>query len=155
MSEPARSAAPARVRRAERHPAAGEDWFKALPHERRALMNREWRQGLARDVEIVGTERQRALRSIRRMALLYACFDLCCSGRLLATVIVAALLGGALGLLLERLNAARLLSGALGTFAFIFFEWFSRGGLSPLHFFWFFPVGAISAYLGIEREDVR
>ena len=134
------------------HPAAREEWFRALPHEHRARMNREWRAGLARDRVLDHGARRETAASALRVGALFAFFNGFCPGDALVNYLGAFLAGGLLGALLERLRAARLLSAILGLAVFYLFQWFSRGGLSYFHFLVLLPVGAISAHLGQKRE---
>src|SRR5262245_54124961 len=144
---------PVLTRRPALHPEAQSEWFKALPHERRARMNREWREGLVRDRCLQQGERRRLARGSFEMALLFALANGFCPGDALWTYSAAFAVGGAVGLGLEALRAARLLSAMLGLAGFFLFQWLSRGGLSALHLFVLLPVGAISAYLGMRREE--
>jgi len=116
-------------------------------------MNREWRAGLARDHQLVRNETRRVLVSAWRLALLFAVANGFCPGDALGTYLGAFAVGGLLGVLLERMRAARLLSATLGLLVFFLFQWISRGGLSALHLFVLLPVGAISAHLGTAREE--
>ena len=135
------------------HPKAGEGWFKALPHEHRARMNREWRSGLDRDRELDRSWVRRSLKSSSQMAALFLVFDPLCSGSSWGTCLLALATGGALGMLLHELRAARFLSGILGLLCFCAFQCSSRGGFAANHLFWLLPVAAISAHLGVEREE--
>lgn len=151
MNEPTARGRPS-AHQPELHPDAHAEWFRALPHARRAQMNREWRAGLAREHELVRSETRATLESALRMGVLYAVCNGFCPGDAGVTYLGAFVVGGMLGILLERLRAARLLSALLGLAVFFVFQWLSRGGLSPLHLFVLLPVGAISAHLGMKRE---
>lgn len=140
------------LRRPIVHPEAGEEWFRALPHERRARMNREWRQELDHSERLRQGWVRRLLQSGGRHALVFAFFNGFCPGDALVTYASAACAGFLLGLALERLHAARGLSGIAGLLAFALFLWLSRGGLGYAHMFWLVPAGIASAYFGFERE---
>lgn len=135
------------------HPEAGEAWFRALPHERRARMNREWREGLGRTEHLQRTRTKKLLRAGLVHALGFAVINGFCIGDGGATYFVAACAGMVLGMVLEWLRVARLLSAVTGMAVFGLFLLLTRGGLSVLHFFWFVLAGGFCSYLGIEREE--
>jgi hypothetical protein len=135
------------------HPSAGEAWFRALPHARRAQMNREWRAGLARDVRIERDVWRGHGDSAWKQGVVFALCDGFCALSSLATMTVALLAGAALGVLLHALSAKRLSSAALGGGAFLVFELVSRGALYIGIFFWIVPAAYFSSYLGIAREE--
>jgi len=138
------------------HPSAHEEWFKKLPHEHRARMNREWRAGLARDCELGRNQRRVALIEGLRVGALFAIGNGFCPGDALWTYLAAFVVGLPVGLLLERLRADRLVSGLLGLASFFLHVCVSRGGPSLaaalISLLIGFMVGMISAHLGVRRE---
>jgi hypothetical protein len=135
------------------HPSAGEAWFRALPHARRARMNREWRAGLADDVRRERNVLRGYGESAWKQGVVFALCDGFCAHGSLATMTLAVLAGAALGLVLHAVRAKRLSSAALGGVAFLVFELVSRGALYPGIFFWIVPAAYFSSYLGIAREE--
>jgi len=73
-------------------------------------MNREWRAGLAHTRTLELAEHRRWLAGAARMAALSAIANGFCPGDTVWTYVVALLVGGVLGIVLERVHAARLLS---------------------------------------------
>lgn len=135
------------------HPEAHTEWFRALPHERRARMNREWRTELARGRGLVLDERRALWRAGLAPALAFAIFDAICPGADLGTLVLTALLGYALGLALHALRAGSILWGTAGQVVFFLLQWVTRGGLSGAHLFWFLPVAVTFLALGQRREE--
>jgi hypothetical protein len=144
------------IRRPVLHPAAHEEWFKKLPHERRASMNRVWRAGLARDRELGRNQRRVALGEALRVGTLFAIGNGFCPGDAGWTYAAAFAVGAAVGLVLERLRAARPLSGVLGLAAFFLYQCVSRRGASLPSLFVSLLVGLtvamVSAHLAMRRE---
>jgi len=141
------------VPRAVLHPEAGAEWFKALPHERRARMNREWREALERDRALLTHARRRPWTGAWKQAVVFGLFDALCPLSDVGTIAAAVLGGAVLGALLNAFRADRLASAVAGGFAFVLFELLSRGGITAAHLFWIMPATAFSAYLGLEREE--
>lgn len=137
------------------HPAAHEEWFQKLPHERRVRMNREWRAGLARDRELGRNQRRVALAEGLRIGALFALGNGFCPGDAFWTYLAAFALGVPVGVLLERLHADRLLSGLLGLALFFLYTCISRGPSLACAFLSLVVgcmVGMISSHLGVRRE---
>lgn len=135
------------------HPRAGEAWFRALPHERRARMNREWRAGLAHDRDLEHGVHERHWTCAWKQGVVFALCDGFCPGSGAWTMLVAFVAGAVLGASLQTLRGARLLSAVLGGAGFFLFELVSRGGIGVGHFFWIVPAAYFSSYLGIAREE--
>jgi len=135
------------------HPRADEDWYRALPGERKAEFMRAHLADIQRSGELVRGQSRRMLGETMLMAALFGVGDLICPGRDLASFLGAMLLGAGLGALATRLDLDRLLTGALGLIAMIVFQWTTRGGMSPMHFLMLFPFGSMCAYLGYLREE--
>ena len=136
-----------------RDPLESEAWFRELPTERREEFSTLRREKLEHEVELAAAERRRALAETCRMAAVFAVGDLLAPGTDLASCVLALGIGSGLGFALGRLHADRLSTSAIGLGAFIALEWASRGGLSALHMFLFFPIGSACAYLGWLREE--
>ena len=136
-----------------RDPLESEAWFRELAPERREELSALRREKLEHEIELAAAERRRALAETCRMAAVFAVGDLLAPGNDLASCVLALGIGGGLGFALGRLDAARLSSSAVGLGAFIALEWATRGGLSALHMFLFFPFGCACAYLGWLREE--
>ncbi len=145
----------ARLTRVRRrfHPQAGEAWFRALPHQVRARFNRRWREEGEEERELWTRQAREILRAGALQALAFAVLNGFCPGDTLASYLMCLLMGMGLGMLLGALRADRLCSGVAGLILFVSLQWMTRGGLSAAHLFMFLPAGAVSAYLGIEREE--
>jgi len=135
-----------------RHPESDAAWFRALPPARQEEFHRACRERAERDLELERTARRRELRSAAEVAIVFALMDQCCPGRDALTLVLAATLGAAVGFTLERRNAGHVLSGSGALVAFFLLQTLTRGGLSAVHLFWFFPVGALCAILALRRE---
>lgn len=135
------------------HPAAEEPWFRALSKEKQEQFHRAVQDDGARDIELLRQLRLRYQRSALLTAATFGAFDWFCPGGGVPAVVLALMVGGMLGALLEHFRAARTLSGSLALVVFFLFEWITRNGLSGLHLFLLFPVGAICAIQGLRRES--
>lgn len=135
------------------HPRAGEDWFRKLAPEKQEELNAACRREAAHHEELLREERRRLGGSGLQVAALYLAIDVACPGRALSNACLAVIAGGLVGVLLERLCAGRVLSGSIGVAVFFLLQLLTRQGLSALHMFWFFPVAASAAILGLRREN--
>lgn len=135
------------------HPEAGQDWFRRLSPDKQEELHDACRRDVARDRELVLEVRRKLRVSCFQVAVLYVAIDVLCPGRAWGNAGLAALVGGLVGALLERLHAGRMLSGGIGVAVFFLFQLLTRGGLTIEHMFWFFPVAAIAAFQGLRREN--
>lgn len=135
------------------HPQAGEAWYEALPAEKQAAFDAEWRASLARDAVLGRLDVHRGRREILQVVALFAVADLVCPGRSLVSFAAALVVGAATGALLHKLDAGRFRTSALGIAAFLALQVLTRGGLSGLHMFVLFPAICCLAYWGYLREE--
>lgn len=135
------------------HPSAAEPWFKALPREKQDEFHRACLNEASRRVEVEHALRGRYLRGAVQAALAFGAFDYFCPGGGVPSLCLALVVGAGIGVAFERINADRIVSGAGALVAFFLFEWFTRSGLSALHMFLIFPVGAFCALQGLRREN--
>jgi len=133
-------------------PRAGEEWFRKLPEERRAEMTRTFRAGLHRGLDLERDERRRHIREALQMSGIFALFGLLCAGLAIGPALVAGGVGGVLGLICSRLDSGRLMTGALGMLAFFGTQYVLHGSVWTV-LFASFPLGALCALLGYQREE--
>ncbi len=133
-------------------PHALEPWFQDLPPQQRAEMTRDYRNAIERGIEIGADEQRRKLRETLSVAAIYFVGDLACVHGGWGKVLLATLLGSALGWALHRIDAHRLLSGGLGLGLYFVFESLANG-FAGLHLLAAFPLGAACAYVGYRREE--
>jgi hypothetical protein len=135
------------------HPRAGEEWFEALPAEKRAEFVAEWHASLARDAELA----RREVHGVRREALVSAGLmvfaDLAAPRCTLLSFAGALVLGAAVAALLEKLRAERFLSGSIALALFLAWQYATRGGLSGMLVCPMLFVFACFAYRGWLREE--
>jgi hypothetical protein len=124
-----------------------------LPESVRAEIRRERLAQEARAVELVRRQRRLAVRDTVAMALLFGASDLVLPGTRPWSPFAAGASGAIVGWICQALDGARLFTGIAGLVAFFVFECWSRDGISPLHFFYFFGFGVACAYLGYRREE--
>ena len=123
-----------------------------MPGEHRDRLNREWREGLARDVSLVRRAREDVAREAVEHAGVFLIFDLFCPGNNAWTLVAAIVVGALAGACCRKLQAAQPLSATIGGGSFFVLQWITRGGISAFHLFWFLPVIAACAYLGWRRH---
>ena len=134
------------------HPEAGDEWFQKLSPEQQSRLHSTYQQSAGHDMEMVASVRRRLTITCIQCAALLGIFDALCPSASIWTVLVGAVSGASLGALLYWVAAARILSSTLAMLVFLLLEIGTRGGLSPLHFFWCVAVGAIAGLLSLRRE---
>ena len=108
---------------------------------------------MERNEELGRREVRRVGYEAAQMAALFAATDMVCPHRSLSTQLVALLAGTVLGWIASRLDLQRFATCALGLGSMFLLQWSSRGGLTALHLFVFFPFASACAYLGYLREE--
>ena len=135
-------------------PHAGKPWFEALPAERREEIERSFRAELWKDCDLVENQRRHVYVDVGLASALFLVFDqLFAPHATAASGCLALVVGALVGLLCAAIHANRLLSGVIGLAAFFLVQVLSRGGLSALHMFVFYPFGALCMLLGYKREE--
>ena len=135
-------------------PHEGVPWFEALPAERRRAMRRAHVDELRRDDQLARNHRRRRFRDVLQMTALFLVADqLFAPHASLGSGLASVAVGALLGLLGSLVHADRILTGFVGGAAFFLVQLVSRGGLTGMHMFLFFPVGALCMYLGYRREE--
>ncbi|MBI5364916.1 MAG: hypothetical protein HZA53_17190 [Planctomycetes bacterium] len=130
-----------------------EAWFEALDSERKAAFVARHTAECARDAELARRAQREFWRQGVPTAVLLALGDLCSPYRSIGSICLALLFGAAVGLACERWNYGRFRTSTLALFVFLALEIATRGGLAPRHFFVLFPLSAVAAYFGYQREE--
>ena len=136
------------------YPDEHKPWFRAAPPEFQERLRSRWMRSQLAPAELQRAGLREARRRVFVMSALFASCDLLlCSFASLATGVVLGLVGIVVGILVELLDAGRLLAILLGVPAFVVGQFLSRGGVPVTQMFCFLFIGAGCAWLGIRREE--
>jgi hypothetical protein len=124
-----------------------------LPDAERAKYVREHRAKHARMHELVGQEQKREWISALQMGLVLAGADIVSAHGSSVTIVLALVVGAALGWASMRLSANEVVTGATTLGVFFVLELITRRGVSATQLFVCFPVGFIAAWLTWRRQD--
>lgn len=134
------------------HPEADQEWFRGLAPERQEELHAVHRRSADHDRVLVDDARRRLRVACLQHAALFALIDVCCPGAGFWTFLALAAAGAGVGAALHAAHASRVASGSLGLLAFVGAQVLTRGGITPLHFFWCFILAASAALLALRRE---
>ena len=130
-----------------------EPWFEALDGERKAAFVARHEAELARDAELARGHRREFWLQAVPMALCFTAAELLSPHGTVYALLLAPLLGAAVGLACERMGFGRFRTAALAAAVFLALEIATRGGLAGRHFFVLFLLEAAAAWIGWKREE--
>lgn len=134
-------------------PCREEEWFRTLPSDRRAQMERGHEQRQLRALELLRRERALPWREAPLFAAIWGVADLAC-GLATATSVTGALaLGWILGWAGVRLGAGANVTAAVALAAFMAFECVVNHGWSGRHLVLFPAVGVFLFLVANRGED--